>query len=142
MSVQTELKVVVLRHLEGKHADRCLTVRRGVEEVGGGIHVPTEFDIGGDQLGDRRRTVWVIHRARSVVDVGNRLDGLAITRLDAYEWHSTSVHRCTGVTPAVFRCAAPRLASTARVGYSDHVVKPGVLRCYALLLLRCRSEAS
>jgi len=34
------------------------------------------------------------------------------------------------------------LGVSSRVGYSDHVVKPGVLRGYALLLLRCRSEAS
>jgi hypothetical protein len=41
-----------------------------------------------------------------------------------------------------FRWSAVRLASTSRLGYSDHVVKPGVLRFDALLLLRCRSEAS
>jgi hypothetical protein len=35
-----------------------------------------------------------------------------------------------------------RFGVDSRVGYSDHVVKPGVLRSYALLLLRCRSEAS
>ena len=41
-----------------------------------------------------------------------------------------------------FRYAAARLGVGSRVGYSDHVVKPGVLRSYALLLLRCRSGAS
>src|SRR5215208_7772607 len=96
-----ELEVVMLRHLEGKHSGGRLAVRRGVEKVGGGIHVPTEFDIGGDQFGDRRWAVGVIYRARRVEDVGNRLDGLAITRLDPYEWHSTRVHRFTGVTPGV-----------------------------------------
>jgi hypothetical protein len=40
---------------------------------------------------------------------------------------------------AVLRLA---LGVSSRVGYSDHVVKPGALRWYALLLLRCRSEAS
>jgi hypothetical protein len=41
-----------------------------------------------------------------------------------------------------FRYSAGALGVDSRVGYSDHVVKPGVLRSYALLLLRCRSEAS
>jgi hypothetical protein len=49
------------------------------------------------------------------------------------------LHRGCARDFAVRRMA---LGVSSGVGYSDHVVKPGVLRAYALLLLRCRSEAS